>query len=440
MSLAQRSVLNREAPRTAHGWPRRAAVPISLQRLREASETATGDRRPVKLHGSSPIGGYQANMAATPADTHAPDAHAPNAGGRILDEPPRARLPGEPPHSSRARNSPTADNPPSAGLRAAAQRRWFERRAAVLGTALCIAAAIFVARDIVHSREEMLGLLYVIPVALTGLELGFRAGVAAALGTLLLIAVHRSSNSPSLDALAVATRGVALLSVGAIAGRFSDRMRDARAHMYEHHRSAEHVLGVHERERRGIAEQLHEQAAQGMAATLLLVRRMEPHALGHVDPAHVAEVRESVHDCIATLRELAARLRPPALDELGLVPALERLMESRKSPGSVSAEPGGALPRLPAGTETLAYRVAEEMVCCMPSATAVRVGVHGDRLRIEIQSGRPPMPSDWLEAALATTGAHLKIVGGSISSRALGDGAQLVTVHIPMLGVPSPTA
>ncbi len=69
-----------------------------------------------------------------------------------------------------------------------------------------------------------LGLLYVLPVMLVALELGLAGGLAAAAPAIVLLA---GDHGQELDALGVATRSVALVAVGAIAGRFSDRMRAA---------------------------------------------------------------------------------------------------------------------------------------------------------------------------------------------------------------------
>ena len=86
-------------------------------------------------------------------------------------------------------------------------------------------------------------------------------------------------------------------------------------------------------------------------------------------------------------------LRPPALDELGLVAALRQQAErvSVRSPGLdvlIDASPG--LPRLAAATEVAAYRIAMEAVSnTVKHAQATRCQVHlraeGDHLRLEIR-------------------------------------------------------
>jgi signal transduction histidine kinase len=313
-------------------------------------------------------------------------------------------------------------------------RSWFERRVIVLSTAACLTVVVFVVRELFNNRLEALGLLYVVPVALIGLELGLRAGIAAVLGTFLLVALRPPSSDPGVDALGLTTRAVALLSVGVIAGRFSDRMREAKERLQEQFRSAGHVLGVHEEERRGIAEQLHEQAAQTMAATLLLVGHLDRGSLDRMTRAQLEDIRESVRHSIAHLRELASTLRPAVLDELGLVPALERSVESRGDGTALEIDlhANGRSERLPRDTETLAYRAIEEVIGCMSGAVAVQMAQQASRLAIDIDGALDRTPAHERDVRLATTRARLEIIGGTMTS-SLCDGRIAVSAQIPIV-------
>lgn len=325
------------------------------------------------------------------------------------------------------------------GLRGFAQllsdRRWFEQRTVVLAAAICLTVVVFVLRELFNNRFEALGLLYVVPVALVGLELGLRAGMAAVLATFVLVAIRPPSSDPGVDALGLATRAVALLAVGVIAGRFSDGMREAKERLQEQFRSAGHVLGVHEQERRGIAEELHEQAAQTMAATLLLVGHLDRDSLDHMTRTQLEEIRQSVRHCIAHLRELASTLRPAVLDELGLVPALERTVEGREDGATLAIESrsNGHPERLPRDTETLAYRAIEEVMSCMGGTILVRMAQRERQLEIDIEgSPSEQTPEQEREVRLATTQARLEIIGGTMTSSLVG-GQIAVAAQIPVV-------
>lgn len=323
----------------------------------------------------------------------------------------------------------------SAIAQALPTRSWFERRVIVLTTAACLTVVVFVLRELFNNRIEALGLLYVVPVALVGLELGFRAGIAAVLGTFALVAIRPPSSDLGVDALGLATRAVALLSVGVIAGRFSDRMREAKEQLQEQFRSAGHVLGVHEEERRDIAEQLHEQAAQTMAATLLLVGHLDRGPLDQMTRTQLDEIRQSVRHSIAHLRELASALRPVVLDELGLVPALERSVESREDGTTLAIDlhANGRPERLPRDTETLAYRAIEEVMGCMSGAIVVHMVPQESRLTIDMDGSLfDRLPAHERDVRLATTRARLEIIGGTMTS-SLTDGRLGVSAQIPIV-------
>ena len=104
-------------------------------------------------------------------------------------------------------------------------RRWPERRPVVLTAAAAGFAAVFAGTRLADDPSLAVGLLHVLPVMLLALELGLAGGLAAAvIATGLAFA-----GVPDLDALGIVTRATAFLAVGAIGGRFSDRMRAAHA-------------------------------------------------------------------------------------------------------------------------------------------------------------------------------------------------------------------
>ncbi len=75
--------------------------------------------------------------------------------------------------------------------------------------------------------------------------------------------------------------------------------------------------------------------------------------------AHLVTSRELVQEVVAEVRRVAHDLRPPALDDRGLVGALRQLAEATAVDVEVRA---GDLPDLPAAVEVAAYRIAAEAV------------------------------------------------------------------------------
>lgn len=351
--------------------------------------------------------------------------------------------------------------------RAAPARRRLERREAVLGTALLLFLATVVARELAPgNKDEMVGLMFVIPIALVGLELGLWAGVGVGLGTLLFVAARGSNSEPSMDAVGLAMRGMVYVGVGALAGRFSDRMRAfqqrqaqllaaeqerlvlaqelcrLRERLEEQFSHASHILDVHERERRGIAEQLHERAAQAMAAALLAVDRVQGgDTVDELAQAQLQRARQSVRECIAELRSVAGSLRSPVLEELGLQPALERLCENdqRDRGRSVELSVHDLPPQIASDAELSAYRLAEEALDALADAVEVRVSVHGEERALKIDLKARPAAAgagnrvehERLEAQLLTARARLELVGGSLLSSRSDQGV-VIAVEIPL--------
>lgn len=108
-------------------------------------------------------------------------------------------------------------------------RRWPERRRVVLAAALASVLLVLLAVVLADDASLGLGALLAVPVLLVALEFGRRGGLALAalaFGATLVAAV---SGRPEPEPATLVTCGAMLVLVGAIAGRFSDRMRAAYA-------------------------------------------------------------------------------------------------------------------------------------------------------------------------------------------------------------------
>ena len=89
----------------------------------------------------------------------------------------------------------------------------------------------------------------------------------------------------------------------------------------ERRESARAALAGQEAERVRIARELHDEVGQTLTAIVLQLER----AARDTGAAEVAEAREGVRETLEEVREIARRLRPEALDDLGLGSALAAL-------------------------------------------------------------------------------------------------------------------
>jgi two-component system, NarL family, sensor histidine kinase DevS len=122
------------------------------------------------------------------------------------------------------------------------------------------------------------------------------------------------------------------------------------------------VVAGQEVERRRLARELHDETGQALTSILLGLRAVdEADDAEHVAKA-VSDLRQLVVATLQDVRRLAVQLRPKALDDFGLGPALERLVQtfSESSGISVDVEVRLGDDRLPGDVETTVYRIAQE--------------------------------------------------------------------------------
>jgi signal transduction histidine kinase len=138
------------------------------------------------------------------------------------------------------------------------------------------------------------------------------------------------------------------------------------------------VVSAQELERRRLARELHDETGQALTSILLKLKSIEDEG----DPAQLAdataELRELVVTTLQDVRALAVELRPKALDDFGLVSALERLVETfREQTGmEVDLEPRLGAERLPREIETTLYRITQEALTnVVKHARATRVSI-----------------------------------------------------------------
>jgi two-component system sensor histidine kinase UhpB len=134
-----------------------------------------------------------------------------------------------------------------------------------------------------------------------------------------------------------------------------DRLED------ERRQSTRRSLSAQEGERRRVAQELHDEIGQSLTAVVLQLDRLCRTAPESERAAHV-EARETARATLEEVRQIAQRLRPEALDELGLRTALATLAERISEQGSllVVHRIDGDLPELGPAAELVIYRVAQE--------------------------------------------------------------------------------
>jgi two-component system, NarL family, sensor histidine kinase UhpB len=207
---------------------------------------------------------------------------------------------------------------------------------------------------------------------------------------------------------------------------------------------AARALNAEEEERKRIARELHDDTAQSLAALLIRLRLLR----GTDDPAErertVDEFRAEVGQALERVRRFARGLRPPALDELGLVPGLEShirgLSESVGVPIRMEAE--HIENQLTPQAELALYRIAQEAISnairhASPGEVRVEITRTGDQVTLAVRDDGSGFLVDAVmgegERGLGLFGMQERAayVGGHVTVQSRPGGGTLVQAVIP---------
>jgi signal transduction histidine kinase len=121
------------------------------------------------------------------------------------------------------------------------------------------------------------------------------------------------------------------------------------------------VVAAQEAERRRLALELHDETGQALTSILLGLKAIGASKTKEEAQRAEAEVRTLVVQALQDVRALAVELRPSALDDFGLGPAVERLAQTFQERSGIATTTQTTLgERLPPEVETVLYRVVQE--------------------------------------------------------------------------------
>jgi signal transduction histidine kinase len=204
------------------------------------------------------------------------------------------------------------------------------------------------------------------------------------------------------------------------------------------------VIEAQEVERRRLARELHDETGQALTSILLGLKGIRAARSPEEAEQAEADLRELVVQALQDVRSLAVELRPTALDDFGLVPALERLAETFSERSGVAAvvEPRLGGERLPEDIETLLYRLVQEALTNVvkhAAATSVSIVLTrrdgGVSAMIE-DNGSGFAPGEVSSEALGLVGMRerLSLVGGSLAVESAPGGGTALAAFVPLSG------
>ncbi|MGH6945528.1 MAG: sensor histidine kinase, partial [Geminicoccaceae bacterium] len=209
-------------------------------------------------------------------------------------------------------------------------------------------------------------------------------------------------------------------------------------------RSRERIVIAREEERRQLRRDLHDGLGPGLAG--LAVRIEAARNVLRDDPAATEQTLDELLDqaraAIADIRRVAYGLRPPALDELGLVSALREQAllfgdAHSTSPLRVRIEAPEPMPSLPAAVEVAAFRIAIEAVTnvarhARATTCVIRITV-SDLFEIEISDDGSGLPPDVRPGVgILSMRERAAELGGTLTLEARPERGTCVLARLPL--------
>jgi signal transduction histidine kinase len=202
------------------------------------------------------------------------------------------------------------------------------------------------------------------------------------------------------------------------------------------------VVEAQELERARLARELHDETGQALTSILLGLKPLEQIAATEDARAAVASLRELVVSTLQDVRRLAVELRPSALDDFGLVAAVERLADSLRDQSGlqVDLEARLAEERLPREMETALYRIIQESLTnIVKHAGASRVSIlltHRDgSIAAVIEddgSGFDPRATTHAGIGLVGMRERVGLVGGRLWIESAAGSGTTVLAEVPL--------
>jgi signal transduction histidine kinase len=197
------------------------------------------------------------------------------------------------------------------------------------------------------------------------------------------------------------------------------------------------MVEAQEAERRTISRELHDEVGQTLGALLLdvgQVAKLVP-SNDQIVQGQIARIKSAAESAVKSIRDIALLLRPPMLDDLGLLPALEWQARevSRRSNLEVTVDSENVSEELPDELKICIYRLVQEALnnaATHSGAKSAKVIVvrKGDQISVRVEDdGRGFDPSRTRGMGLLGMEERVRRLNGTLTvDSAAGKGTRIV--------------
>jgi len=196
------------------------------------------------------------------------------------------------------------------------------------------------------------------------------------------------------------------------------------------------ALAAQEAERSRIAQELHDGVGQSLTALLLEIGVL---AETQPTPEAMERLREGTRSSLDEVREVARRLRPHVLEDLGLRSALAALTTDLFTHVDTHVRRGimPGLPVLDDATELVVFRVAQEALTNVArhahaKTVELSLGMRGDNVVLSIGDDGVGIGQDAEGTGLRGMRERALLVGGEFDVRRRAGGGTSVTLTVPV--------
>lgn len=209
---------------------------------------------------------------------------------------------------------------------------------------------------------------------------------------------------------------------------------------YELQRSRERLVNAREEERRRLRRDLHDGLGPRLAGMMMRIDTIRDQAepAAETDNA-LADLGTRMADAIDDIRRVVYGLRPPALDDLGLIGALRQAAGTYDSdPMQVTIVAPETLPPLPAATEVAAFRIAQEAINnaakhAHGQRCTVTFTVEPSRLNLTVEDDGAGMPDgNTPGVGLRSMRERAEELGGTLEVASGEHGGTRISAQLPL--------
>lgn len=297
-----------------------------------------------------------------------------------------------------------------------------------------------------HSIHETLAPDEFRAKAVSGIREFLSTGSGAMVGRVLeLRAIHRNGTEfPVEMSISPIRQGSHWWAVAII--RDITRRKRIEEAIYKEQRALRQMLNMQERDRKLMAYEIHDGLAQHLAGALLQAQVLPQHLPEQSAQARtsVEQLNKSLGDALVETRRLIAGLRPPVLDEAGVVAGIEFLAAQGGENGAhIDFDHDVKADRFAPTMEVAVFRIVQEALTnarrySRSKRIEVRLQENGGRLNIDVRDfgvGFDPTEVEPGHYGLQGIVERARILGGQAEiSSAPGEGTH-IHVELPLVGI-----